>query len=68
MLPRKLFTWKTSVQAETGAIVERPLKAYWDPAKVSATEIAAASAAEAFIEHDKQVRFAPISAELVADE
>jgi len=56
--------WVATIQGDNGQVLEREVRAHWDPAKVTLEEIAAAAATEATMESKKAVRFAPISAVL----
>lgn len=58
--------WNATIQGDNGQVLEREVRAYWDPAKVDLLEIAGAAATEATAEAKKAVRFVPIAAELVA--
>lgn len=62
---RTPHVWNATVQGDTGQVLEREVRAHWDPVKVSLEEIAAAAATEATMESKKSVRFAGIAAELV---
>jgi hypothetical protein len=63
---RDKFSWLCTLQAETGDVIETTLESYWSPDKVSSEFIANTAAAEAFVTHDKKLRFVPIAAQLVA--
>jgi hypothetical protein len=63
---RTPHVWNATIQGDNGQVIEREVRAHWDPAKVGLDEIAAAAATEATMESKKSVRFAGIGAELVA--
>jgi hypothetical protein len=56
--------WTATIQGDNGQVLEREVRAHWDPAKVTLEEIALCAATEATMEARKAVRFAPISAVL----
>lgn len=61
---RTPHVWNATIQGDNGQVLEREVRAHWDPARVDLAEIAGVAAIEATFEAKKAVRFAPISAEL----
>lgn len=64
---RKKYEWNVTLQREDGQIVDRKVRAYWDPEQEGCSEaVAVTAAAEAWWEGKKAYSFAPIAASLVS--
>lgn len=66
---RTKHRWTVTLQANDGEVVEREVRAYWDPARDDTAEaIGLAAKAEAFAATRGQRTFSPIAAQLQAPE
>ena len=62
-----MHSWKVTLQSADGQVVEREVKAHWNPEHTGTqSAVLGAAKAEAYMDSGKKMEFAALTAELIA--